>query len=95
MDFSKLTDGGFYYTSRLMSRKYADGDATLFTTKSLTLQNFTQRLALSLATSFEHICSHIRGILQRYIELSTTVKGDIYICPPVEMNLSPESRPRC
>lgn len=84
----KTTNVGARYNSRLVVKNYGDKKAALIAPNSLTVQRFSQKLALFLAACLDYNCSLTGVVTQAYTQSKSRLKRDVYIRPPVELNLS-------
>lgn len=55
----------------MVAQNYADEDATWIATKSTTIQLFSQRISVSLATLVKVMRAYPRKILESYVEFHT------------------------
>lgn len=73
--------------SRLVAQNYSDDEATCIPTKAPTVQRFTQRLAMALASSLPGTTTYTRDVTQAYIQSKTNLEREVYIRAPKELGL--------
>lgn len=74
--------------SRLVAQNYGDEDAAGIATKAPTVQRYSQRVLLSLASSLPACKVFSRDVTQAYIQATKPLERPVYIKPPKEMGLS-------
>lgn len=77
--------------SRLVAQNYQDADAVKIATKAPTVQRFSQRVLLSLAASSTNMDLCTRDVTQAYVQSDKRLERPVFIKPPPEMGLSPDT----
>lgn len=70
------------------STSYGQKDAATIENKALTVQQFTQRLMLSLMAYPKTLSCHTWDGTQAYMHSATSLEQDTYIRPPLEMDFT-------
>jgi hypothetical protein len=76
--------------SRLVVQAYNDQGKDLVLTQSPTIQRVSQRIILALAPGLQQaksVALYLRDISQAYVQSNTYLSRDIFIRPPLELNL--------
>jgi hypothetical protein len=78
--------------SRLVVQAYNDQGKDLVLTQSPTIQRVSQRIILALTPGLQQtkpVALYLRDISQAYVQSNTYLSRDIFIRPPLELNLQP------